>query len=114
MLLILIAGILINPVISNENRPILQELLLPKNLAQNRTVRLNCNLLQGEGVKFKWLFNDQLLHEKLNKIKILYNEESTELLIKGLQMEDLGEYKCIGSNRHGQDTQKLSLYFNSK
>lgn len=114
MWLILLFGLL-SPVNSNGLKPVLQELFVPKNLAENKTVRLNCNLLQGEnenGLKLEWFLNGEKIEEKLNKRKILFNGESSELVIKNLQIEDLGDYKCVGTNEYGEHNQNVTLYFN--
>ena len=102
----------LNSVYTDENRPILQELFVPKNLGENKTVKLNCNLLQGENVKLEWFLNGKKIDEKLNKRKISFYGESSELVIKFLSIDDLGNYKCVGSNKYGEDVQRISLHFN--
>lgn len=110
---ILIFGLLTSPLIRADNRPLLQEFWIPKNLAENKTIRLNCNLLQGDSVSFEWFINDEQL-ESNEKRRIIHHQESSELVIRSLSVDDLGEYKCIGKNKHGQDVQKVSLNFDGK
>ena len=98
---------------NNINKPFLQEITLPKSLAENKTVKLNCNLLQGEFANFEWFLNENKI-ELNNRRRIINNEESSELTIKSLQIEDLGEIKCKSINKYGQDSQKVSLLFNGK
>ena len=113
MILILFYGLLISPLTlaDNLNKPVLQEFWIPKNLAENKTIRLNCALIQGESVNFEWFLNDHKL-EQNSKRRIVQNEESSELVIKSLSVDDIGEIKCIGKNKYGQDSQKMSLIFN--
>lgn len=98
----------------NENRPIIQEIALPKNFNQNQVVRLNCALVQGtQPLNFEWYFNGQKL-ENNNKTTIKTRDDSAGLIIRSLSVEDLGDYKCTVSNTYGEDTQKVSLYTNGK
>ena len=98
----------------NENRPIIQEIALPKNFNQNQVVRLNCALVQGtQPLNFEWYFNGQKL-ENNNKTTIKIRDDSADLIIRSLSVEDLGDYKCTVSNTYGEDTQKVSLYTNGK
>ena len=97
-----------------ENLPLLQEFWMPKNLAENRTVKLNCNLIQGlQPLHFEWFLNDQKL-EPNSKRRIVINEESSELVIKSLSVDDIGEIKCTVKNSFGQDTQKTALLFDGR
>ena len=106
---------LLSPTISGDfiNKPLLQEILVPKSLAENKTVKLNCNLLQGELANFQWFLNENKIDQN-NRRRIINNEESSELIIKSLSIEDLGEIKCTSINKYGQDSQKVSLLFNGK
>ena len=112
IIIILIVG-LISPMKFADNKPILQEFWTPKSLAENKTVKLNCNLLQGELANFQWFLNENKIDQN-NRRRIINNEESSELIIKSLSIEDLGEIKCTSINKYGQDSQKVSLLFNGK
>ena len=114
MFWILILGLL-SPFVAAEssNRPLLQELFVPKNLKENQTTRLLCSIIQGEEVDFEWFFNNKKLDQN-GKRRIISNEESSELVIKSLSVDDLGDYKCLGKNKYGQDVQKASLVFNGR
>lgn len=97
---------------ANDGKPILQEILLPRNLAVNKTIRLNCNLIDGgQNVKFQWFLNDLQLKSN-NRRRIILHDESSELVIKSLSIDDLGDYKCLAINSFGKDEQKVSLNFN--
>lgn len=95
------------------NKILLQEITLPKNLAENKSVRLNCALLQGESVNFEWYLNSQKL-EHDERRRIVFHGELSELVIKSLSVDDLGEYTCIAKNQFSQDTQNVSIFFNGK
>ena len=64
---------LLQPIIGNElneNKPILQEITLPKKFNYNQVVRLNCDLVQGaQPLQFDWYFKNIKL-ENNNKTKI--------------------------------------------
>ena len=116
MFLILIFGLLLSPFVSAESneKPLLQELFIPKNLAENQTIRSICSIERDESseLTFEWFLNDQKLVTNYRR-KIKINEDSSELIIKSLSIDDLGELKCTASNKYGQDNQKGLLYFNS-
>lgn len=105
--------LLLHPIIADENIPIVQ-LLAPKNFNPNQIVRLNCNLLSGQSpFNFEWYFKDQKLVNN-NKTTIKIGDDSADLIIRQLSVEDLGDYKCIVSNSYGKDEQKVSLFTNCK
>lgn len=115
MWLIMLFGLL-SPTISielNEEKPLLQEISLPKNLKENQSIRLNCALLLGQSVKFEWMFNGEKVIEN-EKRKLVYHEDSSDLIIKTLSVDELGEIKCIATNKYGQDVQKVQLLINGK
>ena len=113
MFLILTLGLILSPLTSGElyERPFLQEILVPKNLKENQTFRLLCALTQGESVDFQWFHNDKKL-ESTNRRKIVFKDDSSELIIKSLSVDDLGEINCIAKNKYGQDVQKVQLLIN--
>ena len=97
-----------------EELPLLQEILVPKNLNENQPIKLNCDLLQGkQPVKLDWLFNGKKLDED-SRIKIKTDEDSASLVIRSLTIDDLGEYECVGSNQLGQHKRQASVYFNGR
>ena len=109
---LLIIGLL-SPLANCDDKPILQEILVPKNLVENQTIRLLCGIIKGESVEFEWYKNDKKLTE-FDKRKIKYSEDSSELIIKSLSIDDLGDYKCVSKNKYGVDSQIVSLYFSGK
>lgn len=112
MFLILIFGLALSASTADHlSKPLLQEILVPKNLAENRTTRLVCSIEQGESIDFSWFLNDRKL-ESNEKQRIVHNQESSELVIKSLSVDDLGDYRCLGKNKFGQDMQRISLVFN--
>lgn len=111
MLLILILFALANLAKPNDEIPLLQQLVLP-NLAENQTVRLNCALIQGKDVTLTWYFNGQKIEES-SRIRIKNGYESADLIIKNLQIDDQGRYKCQAFNHLAKDEKEIDLYFPS-
>lgn len=115
-LMLLTFGLLLSPLKSIEDvefskLPKLQQILVPNNLAEDQTVRLLCATVQGESVSFDWYLNDKKL-EQDKRIKILNHEDSSELVIKFLSVDDQGQIMCKGFNKYGESTQKTQLIFN--
>ena len=105
---------LIQPLITIQlvnNQPILQEISLPKNLIENQTIRINCALIQGDGVEFEWYFNGEKIAES-NKRKIKTNEESSDLVIKSLSIDDIGNFQCVAKNEFGVMKKDIDDAFN--
>ena len=118
MFLILIIGLISSPFTFADlnEKPFLQELSIPKTLAENQTIRLLCAIVQGEfiDIDFQWFLNDQKLVPN-SRLKIMNREDSSELTIRSLSIDDLGELKCTATNKYGQENnQKGLLNFNSK
>ena len=113
ILFILIFGLLSSSTFASNDIPMLQDILVSKNLKENQTTRLLCSISQGESVDFQWFLNDKKIAED-HRRKIKLNGDSSELVIKSLSIDDLGDYKCIGQNKYGQDVQTASLVFNGR
>lgn len=111
--LILILSLLPVWSIQSGEQPILQEITLPKNLIENQTVKLNCDLIHGDNVEFNWYFNNEKLIEN-NRKRTKLVDGSSNLLIKHLSIDDIGKYECIGSNEYGQDRKDVDLLFDGK
>lgn len=96
---------------NDDNRVILQEITLPKNLNE-KLLKLNCDLIQGEQVEFIWLFNNEKLIEN-SKRKIKSNDESSQLIIRSLTVDDIGTYSCLAkSTKFGSDRKDVNVFFN--
>ena len=116
MLLVYLIGYLAIAKASPDNRqkPVLQEILVPRKLIENQILRLNCDLIQGsKPIKFSWFFNDEPVKES-ERLQVIVREDDSHLLVKGLSVDAIGRYKCVGSNDHGSDQQTVSVYVNSK
>ena len=99
---------------ANQDKPVLQEVTLPKKIIENQDIKLNCDLLRGlKPVQFSWYFNDEVLKEN-DKLQITIREDSSSLMIKELSVDNNGHFKCLAANGYGSDYQKVSVYVNSK
>ena len=99
----------------NWQAPVLQEMFVPRKLAENQTIRLNCDLVQGaKPIRFSWYFNDEPIRESERLEIDARKDDASSLLIKGLSVDSLGRYKCVGMNDHGSDQQTVAVYVNSK
>lgn len=98
---------------SNE-RPSLQQFLLPQNLKENQILKLNCELVEGKlPVVYKWFFNKKMI-ENNSKKKIISKDDSSKLTIYNLTFDDIGEYECKAENSYGDTFSKVSVFLNSK
>ena len=107
--------VLFSPFISAEfdMKPVLQDILVPKNLKENQNVRLFCSIKKGKNLKFDWYLNNDKL-ETNDERRIDSHEDFSTLVIESLSVDDIGEIKCICKNQYGEDTQKAFLLFNGK
>ena len=98
----------------DSQRPVLQELWVPRKLVENQTVRLNCDLIQGtKPIQFSWFFNDAPIREN-EQLEVETRKDASSLMIKRLSVEQIGSYRCVASNDHGSDQQAVAVYVNSK
>lgn len=95
------------------SQPIIQEIFVSKNLMLNQTARLICALLSGEQpINFEWYFNDEKLLENKNR-KIKLSDDSSDLIIKSLSIDDIGKYECVATHHEfGSDRKAVNVYFN--
>ena len=99
----------------SSERPVLQEILVPRKLVENQKIRLNCDLIQGaKPIRFSWFFNDEPIRESERLEIDTSRDYVSSLMIKGLSVDSVGRYKCVGANDHGSDQQTVAVYVNSK
>ena len=115
MLLVYLIGWFAVVSASSEDRPILQEILVPRKLAENQNIKLNCDLMQGaKPIQFSWFFNDEPVRES-DQLKIdTRRDDASSLIIKSLSVESVGRYRCAATNDHGSDQQTVAVQVNSK
>ena len=98
----------------NQQKPVLQEILVPRKLIENQDIKLNCDLLKGsKPVKFGWFFDDEPIKEN-ERLQIETRRDASSLTIRELSVDSVGKYKCLASNDQGSDQQTATLYVNSK
>ena len=114
--LILLIQLVNNLVLGNEeDKPLIQEISIPKNLNENQTVKLSCELIQGkQPVTIDWYLNDKIIEEDNIKIKIKKSDDFATLMIKYLSIDDNGDYFCLASNQYGNHKIHASVYVNGK
>ena len=98
----------------SDEKPVLQEILVPRKLVENQTIRLNCDLIKGaKPIRFSWYLDDEPIRES-ERLEIENRRDSSSLMIKGLSVDSVGRYKCVGANDRGSDQQTVAVYVNSK
>ena len=104
-----------NAVQDDRQKPILQEILVPRKLVESQIIRLNCDLIQGaKPIRFSWFFNDEPIRESQRLQIDTRRDDISSLVIKGLSVDSVGRYKCVGTNEYGSDQQTVAVYVNSK
>lgn len=99
---------------SDEYKPVLREILVPRKLVEHQNIKLNCDLMQGsKPIKFSWFLNDEPIRES-DELQIIVREDESSLVIKSLSVDAVGRYQCVGENEHGSDQQAVAVYVNSK
>lgn len=97
-----------------DQKPILQEILLPRKIVEKKNIKLNCDLIEGsKPIEFRWYFNDELIKET-DSVKVILRDDMSSLMIKEVAVDSIGTYKCIASNAYGSDHQKISVHFDSE
>ena len=100
----------------DQGRPLIQEIAVPRQLKQAKSVRLSCGTIQGElPMVFSWFFNNVPIvgsdpFQKSNFI-VRTADTSSDLIIKSLSIDNIGRYSCSSSNKHGVDVQNASIVF---
>ena len=114
LLLFLIQLWLVEASHNEENRPVLQELFVPKKLVENQNLKLNCDLMQGaKPIRFSWFFNDEPINES-ERLQIETRIDASSLVIKRLSVDNIGKYRCLAANDQGSDQQTVVVHVNSK
>lgn len=103
----------------DQGKPLIQEIYVPRQLKQAKSVRLSCGTIQGElPMMFSWFFNNVQItggdqFQRSNFI-IRTADTSSDLIIRSLSIDNIGRYSCSSSNKHGTDTQNVSIQFEGK
>jgi hypothetical protein len=104
--------------------PLIQPIPVSGHLVQGQRFKLGCTVFSGSvPMQFEWFRNDRpIVPGKRFTIRSSY-DESSDLIVNAIQLEDAGTYKCIVKNSVGSDSTEvavhvkgnksiLSLYFN--
>lgn len=100
----------------DQGRPLIQEIYVPRQLKQAKSVRISCGTIQGElPMVFSWSFNNAPIAAKdpfqRSNFIIRTADTSSDLVIKSLSVDSIGLYSCSSSNKHGTDSQNVSILF---
>lgn len=100
----------------DQGKPLIQEIYVPRQLKLAKSVRLSCGTIQGEPpMVFTWSFNNAQIADKdpfqRSNFIIRTADTNSDLIIKSLSVDNIGLYSCSSSNRHGIDTQNVSILF---
>lgn len=100
----------------DQGKPLIQEIYVPRQLKPAKSVRLSCGTIQGEPpMVFTWSFNNVQIADKdpfqRSNFIVRTADTSSDLIIKSLSVDNIGLYSCSSSNRHGIDTQNVSILF---
>ena len=84
-------------------RPILNPIMIPPNLAIGDIAELSCTIKRGTFPRsFKWQHNGVEIQSH-HKYKISNSKTSSQFLIGEIQATDIGNYTCKAVNDYGQD-----------
>ncbi|GIY51862.1 titin [Caerostris darwini] len=92
-----------------EDKPVLNPLLAPPNLALGDITELSCTIKRGTfPVTFKWFHNGEEIRSH-HKFKISNIKTSSHLLLGEIQASDIGNYTCKAINAYGYDSKTESV-----
>ncbi|GBM66125.1 Titin [Araneus ventricosus] len=94
---------------ANEDKPILNPLVIPPNLALGDITELSCNMKRGSlPITFKWFHNGEEIRSH-HKYKILNIKTSSHLSLGKIEAIDIGNYTCKAINAYGYDSKTESV-----
>lgn len=97
--------------IDNQDKPVLQELAIPRQLKAGQSVKLHCDLVKGkQPIRFAWRLNEKRI-ENNDDFLVINKDEETSLKISNLSIGHLGVYSCSSSNEYGEDEKQAKLHF---
>lgn len=99
---------------SDDDKPVIQDLLVSSKLVEGKKFHLTCNLNSGkQPVSFTWYHLDELVRPN-DKKAITNAEEGSQLTIKEMSLADSGKYVCQVENAYGSDSRSVDLKLNGK
>ncbi|PRD37680.1 UNVERIFIED_CONTAM: Titin [Trichonephila clavipes] len=92
-----------------EDKPVLNPLVTPPNLAIGDITELSCTMKRGSlPISFKWFHNDVEIRVH-HKYKISNTKTSSHLSLGEIQAVDIGNYTCKAINAYGYDSKTESV-----
>ncbi|GFS44503.1 titin [Nephila pilipes] len=94
---------------TSEDKPVLNPLLTPPNLALGDITELSCTMKRGSlPISFKWFHNDIEIRAH-HKYKMSNTKTSSHLSLGEIQATDIGNYTCKAINAFGYDSKTESV-----
>lgn len=97
-----------------DEKPLIHDLLVPSKLVEGKKFYLTCHLNSGkQPISFAWYHADELVRPSDN-IAVVSAEESSQLIIKEMRLQDSGQYVCRVENAYGSDSRSVDLKLNGR
>lgn len=97
---------------SDEDRPVIGELLTSSKLAESKKYFLTCHLTSGKPPnEFEWSLNGKRIIPD-DKVTINHQEDYSALNIRSMSSEYNGEFTCLVRNAFGEDSRTVSVKLN--
>lgn len=96
--------------------PIIQDLLVSSRLVEGKRFYLTCQLSESSSrspISFSWFHAGQLIKPNEN-VAIVNTDESSQLIIKEMNLNHSGNYVCKVENDQGSDSRQVDLKLNGE
>ena len=99
---------------SDDERPVIGELLTSSKLAENKKYFLTCHLANGKPPnEFEWSLNGKRISPD-DKVTIDQQEDYSTLNIRSMSSEYNGEFTCSVRNAFGEDRKSVAVQLNGR
>lgn len=115
-LIVLIFFYFLEPTVClSDDRPIIQDLLVSSRLVEGKKVYLTCQLADTGKlpVNFRWTHSGSLITPNDN-VAIINSDESSQLIIKEMNLNSSGNYECKVENSYGFDSRQVDVKLNGR
>ena len=97
-------------VLGKIDSPIIQPIPISGNIIEGQKFKLGCTVFSGSTpIKFEWYKNDKKIKPG-EEFSIRSNyEDSSDLIINPVRMQNSGLYVCVASNGGGSDSTRVEI-----